>query len=31
MTMCFGIGIVDMNGLVCMEIDRLRPDFNVLN
>ena len=31
MSMCFGIGIVDMNGFVCMEIDRLRTDFNVLN
>ena len=30
MSMCFGIGIVDMNGLVCVEIDRLRHYFNVL-
>ena len=33
MSMCFGIEllkIVEMNGLVCVEIDRLRHDFNVL-
>ena len=24
MSMCFDFGIVDMNGLVCVEIDRLR-------
>ena len=30
MSMCFGIGIVDVNGLVCVEIDRLRHEFNVL-
>ena len=30
MSMCFGMGIVDVNGLVCVEIDRLRHDFNVL-
>ena len=28
MSMCFGIGIVDMNGLVCVEIDR--HEFNML-
>ena len=27
MSMCFGIGIVDVNGLVCVEIDRLRYDL----
>ena len=27
MSMCFGIGIVDVNGLVCVEIDRLRHDL----
>ena len=31
MSICFDMRIVDMNGLVCVEIDRLRPDFNVLN
>ena len=30
MSMCFGIGIVEMNGLVCVKIDRLRHDLNVL-
>ena len=30
MSMCFGIGIVDVNGLVCVEIDRLRHEFNML-
>ena len=30
MSMCFGNLIVEMNGLVCVEIDRLRHDFNVL-
>ena len=25
-----GIGIVDVNGLVCVEIDRLRHELNVL-
>ena len=30
MFMCFGIGIVDVNGLVCVEIDKLIHDFNVL-
>ena len=27
MSMCFGIGIVDVNGLVCVEIDKLRHDL----
>ena len=27
MSMCFDFGIVDMNGLVCVEIDRLRHDL----
>ena len=30
MSMCFGIGIVDVNDLVCVEIDRLRYENNVL-
>ena len=30
MSTCFGIGIVEMNGLVCVKIDRLRHDLNVL-
>ena len=30
MSMCFGIGIVNVNGLVCVEIDRLRHEFNML-
>ena len=30
MSMCFGIGIVDVNGLVCMKIERLRHEFNML-
>ena len=27
MSMCFGIGIFDVNGLVSVEIDRLRHDL----
>ena len=27
MFMCFDIGIIDVNGLVCVEIDRLRHDL----
>ena len=30
MSICFGIQLVEMNGMVCVEIDRLRHDFNVL-
>ena len=30
MSMFFDFGIVDMNDLVCVEIDRLRHYFNVL-
>ena len=27
MFMCFDIGIINVNGLVCVEIDRLRHDL----
>ena len=30
MSMCFGMGIVDVNDMVCVELDRLRHYFNVL-
>ena len=30
MSICFGMRNVDVNGLVCVEIDRLRHYFKVL-
>ena len=30
MTRCLALELFDVNGLVCVEIDRLRHDFNVL-